>query len=65
VFPFAKTRAERDAARDPRPSLEERYQGVDDYVEKVRRAAQDLHRQGFLLEEDIERIAGRARARGL
>ena len=31
-LPFARTRAEREARRDPRPSLEERYQTHDGYV---------------------------------
>ena len=38
-IPFAKTKAERDAANDPRPSIEERYGSRADYVAKVRAAA--------------------------
>ncbi len=40
--PFAETRTERLAARDPRPSLEERYGDHEGYVEAVRRAAERL-----------------------
>ena len=36
-IPFAKTKAERMAAGDPRPSLEERYGTHEDYVAKDRR----------------------------
>src|SRR5262249_51568607 len=38
-LPFAATKAERMAARDPRPSLEERYGTQDGYMCVVRRAA--------------------------
>jgi hypothetical protein len=57
---FARTRAERLAARDPRPSLEERYAGREAWVQRVRAAADALVAQGFLLEEDRERILARA-----
>lgn len=51
---FARTRAEREAAGDPRPSIEERYASRDDYLARVRRAAEALAERGYLLEEDIE-----------
>ena len=60
AVPFARTSAEREAVRDPRPSMAERYAGKGDYVAKVRAAAQELQRRGFLLAEDVERIAQRA-----
>jgi len=53
---FAQTRAERLAAGDPRPSIEERYPNHGAYVSAVARAANGLHRQRFLLDEDVERI---------
>jgi len=40
--PFAKTKAERMASGDPRPSLEERYGSHDKYVAEVRAAAARL-----------------------
>jgi hypothetical protein len=49
---FAVTKAERERAGDTRPSIEERYHGRDDYVNKVRIAAQDLMARGFLLPDD-------------
>jgi hypothetical protein len=50
--PFAATKAERDRTGDARLSIEERYHGRDDYVNRVRVAAQDLMKRGFLLRED-------------
>jgi hypothetical protein len=54
TLPFARTRAERETAGDPRPSVEERYRSRDDYLAAVRRAAVDLCAQRYLLEEDVE-----------
>jgi hypothetical protein len=50
---FAKTKAERLAAGDPRPSLEERYADHADYVSKVTRVAQELKAQRLLLDQDV------------
>lgn len=52
-IPFAKTRAERNAARDPRRSLFERYARQKTYVDQVAQAAKDLQAQRLLLEEDV------------
>ncbi|MEA2907163.1 MAG: hypothetical protein QOI12_4550 [Alphaproteobacteria bacterium] len=60
--PFAKTRAEREAKNDPRPSLEERYKDGADYAERVRQAAEALQRDGYILPEDVKRIADKAAA---
>ena len=49
---FAATKAQREAASDARLSVAERYRNRDDYVNRVRIAAQDLLQQGFLLPED-------------
>jgi len=57
---FAKTKAEREVRKDPRPSLEERYQDGSGYAERVRQAADALHHDGFLLDEDVTRIVGKA-----
>jgi len=54
TLPFRRTRAEREAAGDPRPSIEERYASRADYLERVRAAARALARTGYLLEEDVE-----------
>jgi Alpha/beta hydrolase domain len=58
--PFARTKAERQAKADPRPSLDERYRDKADYVAKVRAAAAALERARYLLAEDVERIVQRA-----
>jgi hypothetical protein len=61
-FPFAATRAEREANNDPRPSLEERYGSHAGYVRKVEEAAQKLVAERLLLQEDAERLAERAKS---
>ncbi len=51
-IPFKKTKKDRKAVMDPRLSLEERYGSHEKYVEAVRRAAEELVNEGFLLPED-------------
>jgi hypothetical protein len=51
-IPFFHTKAERDAAGDPRLSLEERYPTHADYVAKVTDAANALVAQRVMLPED-------------
>src|SRR5262249_15507058 len=51
--PLARTAADRKRANDPRSSVEERYRGKDDYLAKVTSAANDLVKQGYLLDEDV------------
>jgi alpha/beta hydrolase family protein len=60
--PFAKTKAERLAAGDPRLSLEERYSTHEKYVAAVRAAAAQLVHDRFLLKEDAERLITEATA---
>ena len=55
-IPFAKTRAEREHAHDPRPSVEERYPDRADYTRRVEEAANTLVQQGYLLQEDVKPI---------
>jgi hypothetical protein len=52
MIPFARTKAEREANNDPRPSLEERYGNHAGYVEAVRKAVQKVQAAGFLREKD-------------
>ena len=59
-LPFARTRAEREARRDPRPSLEERYRTHDGYVRVVSAAAEAAVAQRFLLREDAARLIAEA-----
>jgi hypothetical protein len=51
-IPFARTKAEREAAGDPRPSVAERYGTRAAYVAKVKAAADDLVRERLLLPDD-------------
>jgi hypothetical protein len=60
--PFAATRAEREAAGDPRPSLEERYGDHAGYVRRVEQAVSKLVAERLLLAEDGERFVARARS---
>lgn len=61
-FPFARTRAERAASGDPRPSLEERYGDHAGYVAAVSAASARLSASGFLTPEDAARLRAEAEA---
>lgn len=52
MLPFARTKAEREARKDPRPSLEERYGNHAGFVDAVRKATEKVKASGFLLEKD-------------
>ncbi len=51
---FARTKAEREKIGDPRLSIEERYPSHQTYVDIVKRAVDELVKEGFLLPEDGE-----------
>jgi len=55
-IPFAKTKAEREKAGDPRLSVEERYSGRADYVHRVEESAKKLVQERYLLQEDVAAI---------
>ena len=61
-IPFARTKAEREAAGDPRPSLQERYGSRDAYVEQVREAAAALVAEQLLLQGDADAFVRAAEA---
>ncbi|HEY3835343.1 MAG TPA: alpha/beta hydrolase domain-containing protein [Bryobacteraceae bacterium] len=61
-LPFAKTKAERVASSDPRPSLEERYGTHRAYVNSVKAAAEKAVAERFLLREDADRLIAEAEA---
>jgi hypothetical protein len=61
-IPFAKTKAERLAKRDPRPSLEERYRSHDEYVKIVSAAAATLVQERLLLSQDADAMIAQAEA---
>ena len=55
-IPFARTKAEREANGDPRPSIEERYTSREQYLELVGDAAIELIEGGYLLGGDLPSI---------
>jgi hypothetical protein len=59
--PFAKTKAERLASKDPRPSFEERYGDQAGFVKAVEAATSALVSERFLLQEDADRYIKAAR----
>ncbi len=61
-FPFAKTKTERKAAGDPRPSVEERFPDRGAYLEAVTGSLLELREGGYLLDEDVTRLLERAAA---
>jgi hypothetical protein len=62
-IPFPVTRAARDAAHDPRFSIEERYGSRARYQALVTDRASALVGQGYLLSEDLATVVDRALAR--
>ncbi len=61
LIPFARTRAEREAADDPRPSLEERYGSREAYAAMVEKAAAALVAERLLLTADAAAFVAAAR----
>jgi hypothetical protein len=61
--PFARTKAEREATGDPRPSIEERYPSHEAYIEAVARVCAARVREGLMLQEDADRFIAEARSR--
>ena len=58
-IPFARTKSERLQRKDPRPSIEERCRGREDYLAKVEAAARGLAASGYLLEQDVAALVRR------
>ena len=61
-IPFARTKAERVKAGDPRLSVEERYASKSAYLDKVQGVAGDLVRERYLLAQDVPLVVARASA---
>ena len=59
-IPFAATRGEREETGDPRLSIEERYTSMQSFLSQVEQAARGLVADGYLLEEDVERLVAQA-----
>ncbi len=58
--PFARTKTEREARRDPRLSIEERYRDRDDYLQRIHTAATALVKDRLFLQEDVDDVVQRA-----
>jgi hypothetical protein len=58
--PLAKTKAERLANSDPRPSLEERYGNHEAYVQRVKEVVHELQDARLLLPEDAAQFMNEA-----
>lgn len=61
-IPFARTKNERLAAHDPRPSLEERYGDHAGFVARVRAAVAQQQAAGWLLPDDAAKLVVDAEA---
>jgi hypothetical protein len=63
TIPFGATPGQRQASGDPRPSIEERYLSKEDYLVRVKQAAEALVQQGYLLAEDLPTVVEQASQR--
>jgi hypothetical protein len=59
-IPLPEAPEERQMTGDPRKSILERYPNADTYVTAIAAAARQLVEDGFMLEEDIERVVAAA-----
>ena len=59
-IPFAATRAERESSGDPRPSIEERYESRQAFLDHIEANARQLVSDGYLLEEDVPPMVAQA-----
>jgi hypothetical protein len=55
-IPFLATKKEQQEAKDPRPSLEERYKSYAEYERRYLEAAERLIGRGYMLAEDLPRL---------
>jgi hypothetical protein len=61
MLPFAQTEAERERARDPRPSIEARYASRDAWAARLGEAVDRLVAERLVLAEDGDRLVTAAR----
>lgn len=59
-IPFSSTRAQREALRDPRRAIEERYTSRQDFLTQIESAGRLLVKERYLLEEDLSSVLERA-----
>jgi Alpha/beta hydrolase domain len=62
AIPFPLTKAEREAAHDPRRSIEERYPSRDRYLATARQVSERLVKGGYLLADDLPQVMKRMEA---
>ena len=55
-IPLSPTKARREAASDPRPSIEERYQSKAEFLGRIAQASMELIDAGLVLERDLPAI---------
>lgn len=55
-IPFSLTKKERKETDDPRPSIAERYDNLESYLDQLRKVCQDYEEAGLFLKEDTSRI---------
>jgi hypothetical protein len=60
TMPFAIGASERESRGDARPSIEERYRDRSDYLQRVRKAAEELITDRHLLAEDVDLVVSLA-----
>ena len=58
-IPFSHTKAEREAKRDPRKSVEERYSSRDAYITAARQVEEALVKDRLLLPDDLTEVMKR------
>jgi len=63
MIPFARTKAAREKAGDPRPSIEERYRDEAEYVRGIETSSRELVKERFLLDRDVALVVARAKSR--
>jgi hypothetical protein len=61
--PFPRSQWQRVMTRDTRASVQERYATADDYLRRYRTAADELVRDGYLLESDARAMSDAAVAK--
>lgn len=62
-LPFPKSEEEKAKTGDPRPSVQGKYGTLDGYIKEFTEACETLRRQGYLLQEDAERLIATHRER--
>ena len=55
-IPFAKTRAEQEANKDPRPSIDSLYKSYAEYEKEYLESAQARIADGYILPEELPRL---------